>query len=165
MKRFIGTALVIYLAFILQTTIFQSLSLADVSPNILLIVTVSFAYIRENRDGIWIGFFSGLLMDAMYGEVLGLYALILMIIGFVISIIPKDYFTDNIFVPMILVGGSDFFYGFSYFVFEFLLRGRTSMIFYFSRIVLPEIVYTVIVSIVLYKLLYILDDRLEGKEV
>lgn len=163
MKRFFITFFVIIVCFLLQTTIFQRLALADEVPNLLLIITVSVGYMRGRTEGMFTGFFCGLLVD-MYGDVLGLHALLYMIIGYCVGICNMIYYKDDYTLPIMLVGVSDFFYNFFFYVFSFLLRGRLNFLYYLRRIMLPELVYTVLVSILLYKLLHTLNGILEKKE-
>ena len=42
MKRLLSMTVIVLVSFLLQTTVFQGLALADVVPNFLLIVTVTF---------------------------------------------------------------------------------------------------------------------------
>ena len=164
MKRFFTIALLILTCFLLQTTIFQMLALADVVPNLLLILTAAFGYMRGEKEGLYIGFCCGLLTDCVYGEVLGLYALIYMLIGYLNGFINRLYYSDDIIIPVALVAISDFIYNFFYFIFEFLLRGRLDFFFYLRRIMLPELIYTVLLSVVIYKLLYMINNWLEKME-
>ena len=82
MRRKIAVFLLIILCFILQNTVFQSLALASVSPNRLLVVTASFGRMRGEKEGLFTGFFCGMLLDIFYGRVLGFYALIYLFIGY-----------------------------------------------------------------------------------
>ena len=59
-KRKIVSALIILIAFVLQTTVFQALKLADVVPNLLLILTVCYGYLRGRTSGLVTGFFCSL---------------------------------------------------------------------------------------------------------
>ena len=80
-KRRISTIIIILLAFLLQTTVFHKLALANVVPNLLLILTVCYSYMRGRTSGEVIGLVCGLMLDMMYGSVIGLYAFIFMTIG------------------------------------------------------------------------------------
>lgn len=163
MKRFFITFFIIILCFLLQTTLFQRLALADEVPNLLLIITVSVAYMRGKTEGMFTGFFCGLLVD-MYSDVLGIQALLFMIIGYVVGWCNMIYYKDDYTLPIMLIGISDLFYNFFFYVFSFLLRGRLHLIYYLRRIMLPELIYTVLISIVLYKVLHTLNELLEKKE-
>lgn len=168
MKHIISTVLIILAAFVLQTTVFQALALADVVPNLLLIVTVACGYMGGEKEGLLVGLCCGLMNDLFFGDIIGLYALIFMSVGFLNGIFNKIYYTNDLIIPLILISISDFLYNFYYFITEFLLRGRIDFFFYMRRIILPEMVYTVLISVVLYKLLHMLRgsiNREDAKEV
>ncbi len=162
-KRRISTVIIVILGFLLQTTVFQALKLANVAPNILLTLTVCYAYLRGRSSGVVIGFFCGLLLDMMYGDVIGLYAFILMTIGFLCGYCRKIYFTDNYILPCTLVGISNLLYGIFCFVTGFLVRGRLTFGYSFTKIILPEMVYTLLISIVIYHFLNMLEKVVSEK--
>ena len=154
-KKWISTILLILICYLLQTTIFYYFRLANVIPNLLLILTVSTGYIRGQKDGLITGLICGLLSDVVFGSVIGLYGLIFMVIGFFSGYGNKIYFKNNFTAPLILVGIGDFLYGFLFFVFEFLLRGRLNFVVYFKQVILPEMIYTMLAAVVLYKLIWL----------
>lgn len=71
MRRKLILAVLILLAFVLQGTVFQTLSIASIVPNLLLILTVSFGFMRGKKEGLFVGFFCGLLIDIFYGNMIG----------------------------------------------------------------------------------------------
>lgn len=156
-KRKLVSIIIILIAFLLQTTVFQGLALADVVPNLVLAVTVTYAYLRGRTSGLIIGFFCGLMFDMAYGSVIGLYAFIFMTIGFVVGFCQKIYFTDSLILPAVLITGSDLVYGIYYYVTEFLMRGKLNFGFYFLHVILPEMIYTALVGILVYRLLIALE--------
>lgn len=160
MIKKITTFLVIIIAYLLQTTVFQHLQLANVVPNLLLVVVVSYAYLRGRTSGLLIGFLCGMILDMHGGTVVGLYAFILMSIGFVVGFCQKFYFTDSLLLPAILIVSSDFVYSIYYYVTEFLMRGRLHLGFYFLHVILPEMIYTGLIGIVLYRLIVSLEHFL-----
>lgn len=162
-KRRLSTILIIILSFLLWTTVFQSIKLAGISPNIMLIIVVCYAYMRGRTSGLVIGFFCGLLSDMMFGNVIGLYAFGLMTIGFLCGHCQKVYFTDNFILPCILVGISDFAYELYYYVTDFLIRGRLNFGFYFISVILPKMIYTMLVAVFLFRLLNSLEKFLTEK--
>ena len=123
MKRLIVYFLEIIICYVLQTSLFHYISLANVMPNLLLILVVSTAFMRGRMTGLLMGLFSGLLIDITYGNVIGLYAMFYMLIGYLTGYIHKYYDREDYTIPLILVGIADLIYGFLYYVFEFLLRG------------------------------------------
>lgn len=162
MKRLIVYIIEIIICFLIQSAMYPYIALADIMPNLLLILVVSMAYIRGRMEGMLLGLFSGLLVDLMNGSyIVGLCALLYMVIGYLIGLINRFYSNDDYTLPIIIIAVSDFLFGFFYYVFEFLLRSRLNFLFYFRRLIIPEIIYTVAVSVVLYKLLHMINNRLE----
>ena len=62
MKRKITVAIIVIICFVLQCTLFKALSIASISPNLLIIVTSSFGFMRGKKDGLLVGFFCGILI-------------------------------------------------------------------------------------------------------
>ncbi len=164
MKRFIIVIAEILICFLLQTTIFQWFSLARVVPNLLLILTATAGFSKGRKEGLLTGFLCGLLIELCYSSIIGLYAFIYMTIGYLNGYCHRIFVKENLTIPLILVGLSDLVYFFLYYVFEYLLRGKLNIGFYFIHKGLPELIYTVIVSVFLYKLLNIINDKTEKKE-
>lgn len=166
-RKKIVAVIVILLAFVLQTTVFQIIALADVVPNLLLVVTITFGYLRGRTSGQIIGFVSGIMLDMMYGSVIGLYAFIFMTIGFTVGFCRKIYFTDQLLLPIVLIATGDFVYCLYFYITEFLMRGRLHFFFYVIHRFLPEMLYTTLVGVVLYHFLAMMEARFcrERKEV
>ena len=71
-------------AFLLQSTLLQTISLASVTPNLMLVFTVSFALMRGKREGMFVGFLSGILTDVFFGGgILGVYTLLYTYTGYI----------------------------------------------------------------------------------
>lgn len=164
MKRKLTLAALILLTFILQGTVFQSLSVASIAPNLLLILTVSFGFMRGKREGMFVGFFCGFLIDIFYGNLIGFYSLLYMYIGFLNGFLYKVFYDEDIKVPMVLVAGSDILYGGVVYGLQFMLRGRLNIMGYIKHIILPEMVYTVLITVVFYRLLYKINHWLIESE-
>jgi rod shape-determining protein MreD len=164
MRRKIVLFLIITISFLLQTTVFSFFSLANISPNLLIIVVSSFGFMRGNKEGLWIGFFCGLLIDIFFGFYLGVYALLYMYIGYFNGMFQKRFYPDDIKLPMVLIGASDLSFNLCIYVFLFLLRGRFEFLYYVKTIILPEFIYTMVITIFLYLLLLKINQGLESVE-
>lgn len=169
MRRKIILGLLIIVTFLLQTTVFQSLSLANIAPNLLLILTVSFGFMRGKKEGLVIGFICGLCIDLFYSDYVGVHALIYMFIGFLNGLLCKVYYDEDIKVPMVLIAVSDLFYGLFMFVSTIFMHGNLKISSYLVHVMFPEMLYTIVAAIVFYRLLYMLnrkfiDDEMDGKE-
>lgn len=161
MRRKITVFIIIAVCFLLQTTLFQALSFASISPNLLIIVTASFGFMRGKKEGLWIGFFSGLLLDVFSGSILGFYALLYMYIGYINGCFRKMFFPEDIKLPMALIAGSDLTCNFVIYILKFFFRGKFQIGYYLFHIILPELVYTMLITIFLYFVILKINQRLE----
>ena len=153
MKRGIVTALFIFICFLLQCTVFRALAFGGIVPNLLIVLTASFGFMRGERTGLLIGFFGGLLVDIFFGEVIGFYSLLYMYIGYLNGKFTTIFYPEDIKLPITLILCSDFVYGITCYVILFLLRGRFDFQYYLIHIILPEIVYTIVVTLFLYPII------------
>lgn len=149
-RRILITAAMIIVLFLLQGTVFSRLTLGNAAPNCLLIL-ISFAgFTRGRKEGMIVGFFSGLLMDLFFGRWFGMYALIYMYIGFINGFFRKVFFGDDMKLPLLFIGVSDLMYGYIIYFFLFFTRQRTDVLFYTLNIILPEAVYSILLAVILY---------------
>ena len=164
MKRNLIMVLTILISFVLQTTVFQYFNFGGIAPNLLIIVTASYGFMFGKRYGMTVGFISGLLMDIFYGSVLGFYALIYLYIGAGNGIFHRVFYQNDIKLPLALITVSDLLYSFVCYILLFLLRGRFHIGFYFKSVIIPEIVYTIFVTVFLYPVILLLNKSPEKTE-
>lgn len=163
MKRIIADFLMIVLCFILQNTVFQTLALASISPNLLVILTASIGLMRGKREGMLVGFCCGFLIDIFYGNLFGFYALVYMYLGYMNGFFNKIFYDDDVKLPMLLIGASEFLYSLIIYVFLFLIRTRFDFGYYFIHIIIPELVYTIVVTIFFYRIINVVNRKLEKR--
>ena len=164
MKRKIVVFCMIVIGFLLQTTVFQRLSIASISPNILVILTSAFGFMRGRKEGMWIGLICGLFMDIFFGTFLGFYGLVYMYIGYCNGFFRKRFFPDDIKLPIVLIAGSDLSYSLLVYVFLFFLRGKFEFLYYLIHIILPELVYTILIAVFFYTIILKMNQKLEKSE-
>lgn len=163
-KRILICIVIVLGCFLLETTIFRNLALAAVIPNTLIIVTSSFGFMRGKKEGLLIGFACGLLKDVMYGNLLGFYALIYMLIGFGNGFFKAVFYDEDIKLPLALISASELIYSFVIYFCLFMLKSDFHFGYYFMHIIMPELVYTIVVTIVLYQIILHMNDMLEEEE-
>ena len=164
MLRKIRGAAFIMICFILQCSVFTSLAFAGIVPNLLIVLTSSFGFMRGEKEGLVIGFFCGLLNDIFFGGFLGFYALLMMYIGYLNGKFCKIFYPEDIKLPLALIVISDLSYGIICYVLTFMLRGRFHFSYYFTHIILPEVLYTILITLLLYPLILKVNEKLEKRE-
>lgn len=164
MKSKIVIGIMVIACFVLQSTVFKVISFGNISPNLLIVLTAAFGFMRGRKSGLWVGFFSGFLIDVFFGEVLGFYALIYMYIGYGNGVFQSIFYKEDVKLPIALITGSDLVYCMLNYLLLFLLRSRFHFDYYLLHIIIPEIVYTIVITIALYPLILFVNNRLGDKE-
>ena len=100
MKKVLAYGGMILLFVLLQCSFFTHLSLADVVPNLLIILTASIAIINGSLEGCLVGFFSGLLLDLMFGPYIGMYAFGYLLCGYLTGIGNRIFYKEDITFPV-----------------------------------------------------------------
>ena len=164
MRRKITVFLIIAVCYLLQSTVFQALSFASISPNLMIVVVSAFGFMRGKKEGLWIGFFTGLLLDIFTGSILGFYALLYMYVGYFNGLFRKMFYPEDIKLPMLLIAVSDFSCSLIIYFLLFLFRGKFDILYYLLNIMIPELVYTMVVTIFLYFIILKINQKLETIE-
>lgn len=164
MRRILANLLLMVLAFTIQTCIFPMIPFLSAAPNLLLILTFSFGFIHGSWAGMLYGLFAGLLSDLFYSGPFGFYMLIFVYIGYVNGICTKYYYEDYITLPLILCVVNELAYNLYMYVFRFLIRGKLNLFFYFREIMIPEIIFSVVTTLFIYRLFLFTSRRLEEME-
>lgn len=161
MKRCITIGAIIIICFLCQSSIFHFLELSGVVPNLLLVVTMSFGLMRGRREGLLVGFFSGLLIDIFFGNYLGPFAFIYMTMGYINGFFHRIYYVEDVLLPMLMITLNEFIFNVVVYIVYFLLRNRLDFGIYLTSVVFPEMMYTILVTLFFYKILAKINMRLK----
>ena len=164
MLRKVISALLIITCFVLQCSVFGKFAFAGIIPNLMIILTSSFGFMRGEKEGLLTGFFCGLLNDIFFGSFLGFYALLLMYIGYGNGKFSKIFYPEDIRLPLALIVISDLSYGIICYILTFMLRGKFQFTYYFTHVILPEALYTIVVTLFLYPVVLRVNKGLEARE-
>lgn len=161
MKRCITIGIIIIICFLCQSTVFHFLELSGVVPNLMLIVTMTFGLMRGRKEGLLVGFFCGLLIDIFFNNLLGPYAFLYMTMGYVNGFFHRIYYIEDVLLPMLMITINDFVYHVIIYVVAFLLRNKLMFGRYLRDVILPEMIYTIVITLFFYKVLVYINRRLK----
>lgn len=164
MKRKLITFLIILVCFLLESTIFHKLTFASICPNLMIVVTSSFGFMRGQKSGMAVGFVSGIFMDLFWGGSLGYHMLLFTIIGYLNGAFERLFYDEDIKLPICLIGASELAYGLVTYICLYMLQGDFAFGEYLSHIIIPELVYTILVTLVLYQVILHINRKLETEE-
>lgn len=158
--RFVFSGLSIVIGYVLQSTVIGMIPYLNVVPNLLLIITMTFAVLRGRREGMAVGLVCGLLQDISGGGLIGFYALIYLYIGYMNGLLSRFLTEDQLLVPLGLCVADEAFYSIYVYVFHFLLQRKLDFVQYFTGTIMSELVITLIFTIFVYGLLMYLNEKL-----
>lgn len=172
MKRIIVTGLLVFACFLLQSSVLRYFAFGGIIPNLLIILTASFGFMRGEKTGILTGFACGFLVDIFSayggatgnGDMLGFYALLYMLAGYLNGKCNRLFYPEDIKLPLVMIVSSDIALNLVCYLAMFLLRARLDISFYLLHIILPEAVYTIVLAFVIYPLFLLINKRLEKAE-
>ena len=156
LKRIITLAILIVINFVLQSTVFGFHSLSVITPNLLLILTMSFGLMRGRKEG--------LLVDIFFSSILGPYMLLYMFIGYINGFFHKNYMIEDVLLPLIVIIVDDFLFNTIIYIVSFLLKNKTNYGIYLLHVILPEILCTALLTVIIYKLYVKINKRLKEDE-
>lgn len=162
MKTFVISGLVL-LNIILETTLFQFFRIDGIKPDFVIILIISYAILEGGAYSAAIGLVSGLLIDILYGRVLGINAFSYMITGYIFGQARENVFRDSILPPALFNFAAVIIYQHIYFLLMYLTGNLlhdgvmyTQILF---RIILPQGIYNAILGAVVYRFFLHLNNK------
>lgn len=150
---FIGLLLGAFIVYILQVNIFNTFTIAGISPNLFVIYMLFIGLFTNQILGISFGILIGLILDLLYGRAIGVSAVMFCIIAYLGSYFDKNFSKENKLTIIFMVAGSTLIFELgAYFINSIILEFEREFG-YFIKIVLIEILYNILLSIILYPLI------------
>ena len=155
----IGAVLVV--GILLETTTVGRMAIFGVAPNIMLSIIVSYSILRGDNEGAIAGVTGGLLMDVTLGQAMGLFAMLGLLVGYFAGKPFRDFYRESYLLPMFITGSVAVMYGLVVYMFNTLTIAYVSMFTHIITVILPMAVYTMIISIAVYRILYAVNYLVE----
>ena len=153
--------LVFFILFFLQVNLFSSFTIAGISPNLFVIYVLFVALFSNQFLGISLGVIFGLILDFVYGRVIGTTAVMLCIIGYLGSYFDKNFSKENKLTIILMVAGATLIYEFGLYFLNSIILEFDREYFAFLKIVLVETLYNILLSIIVYPIMqkfgYVID--------
>ena len=98
------------------------------------------------------------------GQRLGFYMLLFAVIGYMNGFFRRLFYDDDIKLPIALIGASELIYGLVTYFCLYMLQGNFAFTNCLTHIILPELVYTILITLVLYQIILHINKKLEAEE-
>ena len=160
MRRIIVNIAFIIFAFSLQICIFPFIPFLYAAPNLLIILTFTYGFSLGVEEGMLYGVICGILMDLYFSGPFGFFTLLFLWIGFVNGKLTAYFYEEYIFLPFIVCTISEIMYNVFIYIFRFFIREKYDVLYYLKNIVIPEVLITLIFTLLLYRFLLWYNKKL-----
>ena len=162
--RVIGLwASLIILSYALQTSLLTFINVDGFSANLMLLLTVSVAYLRDHKFGAFFGFTVGLLQDLTSGSYFGLATFSYMTIGLLFGKFSKNIFRDRSLLPVISALPALAMHFAITIIFLFLLGHQIDFIKFMKFDFWPAAIMQVVLAWPIHRLVYVINEYSKGR--
>jgi len=140
------------------------LKFTRIIPNILIILVSCSGFMQGEREGMFVGFACGFLLDICSFDVFGFYSILYMLIGFLNGLLHNFFYLKDLKIPAIMILSSDAACCLLTYFFLFLMRSRFDFVYYLVNIILPEVVFTLLISVIVYPVLWFIEAYIFKKK-
>jgi rod shape-determining protein MreD len=152
-RRTILLAAVIVTALVLQTTVFADVRLLGARPELMYLLTISFAILEGPASGAIAGFAGGMAQDFLLNQPKGITALTLTLLGYAVGLLRQYIVSPSPLLPVLLVAGGTFVGELFYGLVAFLLGQLDVSTIYLFRVAALAGVYNAALTPLVFPLL------------
>lgn len=166
MKKTIINIVVIltfFIIYFLQLNFFSWFKIAGVMPNLFVILVLFIALFSNKAMGVTYGVIFGLFLDLFIGKKIGMTAIVLGSIGLIGSLFDKNFSKDSRITIMIMVMVSTLIYEIGMYILSYIMFKINIDIIAFIKILIIEVIYNIILTIILYPLIQRAGFYIESK--
>lgn len=160
---------VFLIIYFLQANFFTGFRIAGVMPNLFVILILFIGMFMGKTLGILYGIIFGLLLDIFIGKTLGITSIMLAIVGVIAIIFDKNFSKDSRISIMIIVAISTIIYEIGAYILSHLLINADIELLAFIRILVIEVIYNVILTIIIYPIMqlvgYDIEEEFKGSKI
>lgn len=165
----IATIIVFLIIYFLQANFFIWFTIGGIQPNLFIILALFIGLFGGKRLGIPIGVFIGICLDFFISKKVGVSGIMLGIVALLGGYFDKNFSKDSRITIILMVAGATFIYEAGVYLMNIIILSSTMEIIPFIKIVLVEILYNVILTIILYPILqkagYYIEESFRGSQI
>ena len=157
----IGIILTFYIIYFLQTNFFSWFNIAGVKPNLYIILILCIGLFIGKNIAMIIGFIIGIYLDILTGKQIGITSIMYIIIGFLGGYFDKNFSKDSKITILLMVAGCTVIFETVVYIYTSVRNLIPLQMWGFIKILLIEVLFNVLLSIILYPLIRITGEFFE----
>ncbi|MHB1017482.1 MAG: rod shape-determining protein MreD [Coriobacteriia bacterium] len=150
MSRWWTTAGALLGALVLQVMIAPHVAIFGVTPNLLLLVVITLAFVEGSSAGATVGFIAGLLMDLLSSGPIGGWALVMSVVGYLSGSLRRNLFAEGWLAPVTVGVITALVADFAYLLVVTVIGVGPAFWSALGRLVLPRAVYNAVLVMLVY---------------
>ena len=161
--------LIFFITYFLQSNFFNWFTIAQVMPNLFVILVVWIGLFGNKFMGVTYGVLIGFFLDYLFRSKVGISAITLGLVGLIAKIFDKNFSKDSRITIMLIVGALTAFYEIVSYFLSYVVFSTQIEIMSFIRILVIEIIYNIIITVIFYPLIqkfgYYVENEYKGNTI
>ena len=157
-------AFLIILMYAAQTSLLPYIAYNGISANLMLLLTVSTAFLKGYKHGVLMGLVTGFLQDITTGSYFGCSIFSYMLIGWLFGKFSDRIFKEQLLFPVLSAPLATFLHCFIMAVLIYLIGYKIDFTYGVKNILQPMIFYQVAFSWIVHKITYDFDKFIKRRE-
>ena len=147
--------------YLLQVNLFSWFKIAGVMPNLFVIFILFIGLFFSRAIGVTYGVIFGLLLDLFVSKKIGVSAIMLGIVGLIGEVFDRNFSKESRITIMLMVIFTTCIYEVGSYILGYFIYGYSFEILQFLKILLLEVLYNEIITIIVYPLIQNLGYKIE----
>lgn len=157
----ISLIIAFFVIYFLQTNFFTWFTISGIMPNLFVIFVLFIGLFVGKKMGFAFGIIFGFVIDFLLGRSIGISAFLLAIIGLASEYLEKSFSKDSKLMIMLTVAVGTMLFEIGYYIFKIIKWNATFEFLLFIKILLIEVLFNIILTIIIYPLIQNLGNKLE----
>ena len=145
--------LVFFIIYFLQINFFSWFNIAEVKPNLFVILVLFIGLFCNKKVAAVFGFFIGIYLDILTSKQVGISSITFAFLGYFGGFLDKSFSKESKITIILMVLGSTFAYEIIVYIYSTISNNVPFDILGFNRIMLIELVFNVLLTIILYPII------------
>ena len=161
--------LIFFVIYFLQSNFFTWFTIGGVQPNLFVIYILIIGLFAGKKIGIVLGIIFGFYIDLIIGRQIGISGIMIGIVGLIGELLDKNFSKESRLTIMLMIAGCTAVYEIGCYTFNAMTLEISFEILPFIKILLIEIMYNLIITIIIYPLIqktgHALEDTFKTKKI
>lgn len=161
--------IIFLLIYFLQSNFFIWFNLAGIKPNLFVILILMLGLFAGIKMGVSVGIILGIILDLLIGKKIGISGLMLGLIGFIGGYFDKNFSKESRITIILMVVGATSIFEIGCYIINVMILSVPIEIINLIKVLLIEILYNSILTIILYPLIqkygYVLENIFKNPQI